>query len=860
MNGVGRARPSEEELVELLERRAGRTKVDPALIDRVAAAASLENRVGSSRTWPAWRSIGRARRTAGALLAAVAVVSLVGAALFVGGGQRPAATASPSQSATTQTVTGYRFTSVDFLRYLREQPDAFVGHTVLVDGTLGDIMASCVRAAFDCPPQAFGNAAGPSDPLVLPIDQAARDSVREGASGTFAIQVRSASDLRLLGRVQAASSGDAWQPSALRDRAAAGPELYLVDGYLGGVNEGCPLFLPNGPSWCPTAWISDTPDASGGPRSVPSGALRIPADLPLSGGVPVRHPQVQVLLRSFPSTSCAADPTCAAAGAANAWETVSTVEPVTVDVSASPARSDATGVQPTVLDAASLPDVLPNVPVGSTILVHGRLVDTSGKSCAGGRNCSVAGFESIVDKVGVLAGGDMPTLPVSGTFAVSVVDAAHVRYVDAIVLNGDHIAWHPLELGRYGPPSGTAYVVAGWLVPGHRAAAACPGGSSQKTVEICSGRPPQLVEDEAAARTVLGGQKVESLLLRSVADGISGAAAADARQGFFVVRASTKTCNDLGGQQVPDCFIPPNPGVDLFVDARLDPVAPVATPSPSRPASPSIGPSPTGPPSATPAPPSPAVSQLVDRLPADALLHYLDADPRPFVGRTVLVDGTLSVVPVPCPTSASGPASGPCPPFAFGSSGADGPLVYPATAAAASELASGRVTGTFAIRIDSAKRLVDLGRVTLSADGDPWQPTELRQLAPAMGLYVVDGYLDRSSSTYFCAWQPADRPAWCPPAWISDHAGSSPPSGVTIPDDAIQIPAGAGGAGGNTGLPRHGLYLLAPAPTNLCGAPGTSSGDCTPWSRWTVAGRIDPVALGAQDPSSTAGPASGAPN
>jgi len=585
-------RADDHELEDLLGRRAARAKVDPTIVERVVRAAAAESRLRPRTRWAVGGPVGRARRTLGALVAAAAVVSLVGAALFVGAGQRAA---SPSPSSTTgrsiAESTGVRFTSVDFLRFLREQPDAFASHTVLVDGTLGDIMASCVRASFDCPPQAFGNAAGPADPLVLPADQAARDSIREGASGTFAIQVRSASDLRLLGRVQAPAAGDIWRPSVVAAHRPAGADLFAVDGYLGSAaGVRCPLVqLPWGQSWCPASWIADSSVATtSGGGGIPAGALRIPSDFASSHGTPALQPHVQVLLRSAPVTSCEADPGCAGTADGNLWSVVSTIDPVTIRVPSSPLPSNVADAVPTVLDAPSLPGVLPTLPTGSTVLVRGTLVHSADKACTGD-DCPVAGFESIVDEVRVLAGGDMVTPPVSGTFAVRVVDGTHVRYVDTLVANGDHLSWRPLELSRYGPPDDTAFVVSGWLVPGDDPT--CPPGPSGSAV--CGRRPPQLVEDEATARTLLGGQKVESLLLADVADGVRGAAAG-AEQGFFVVRASTKTCNDLGGQPIPDCFIPPNPGVDLVVDAELvaDPLAavrPPASPSSSPPSASTSG-------------------------------------------------------------------------------------------------------------------------------------------------------------------------------------------------------------------------------------------------------------------------------
>jgi hypothetical protein len=588
-------RPFEDELAELLERRALRSKVDPGLLGRVAAqaSASRQDRVG---WWAeAVRSFAPARRTAASLVALVAIVSLVGAALFVGGGSRPSVSPSPSASglvAGPTQVTAYRFTSVDFVRSLRQQPDAFVGHTVLVDGTLSETTVSCVRASFDCPPMQFGGAQ-PGDPDVIPADQVARDSVGAGATGTFAIEVVTASDLRLLGLVQLSASGQPWRPSALQDQATVTVgHLYATSGWLvrGGMVLDCPKPQPTP---APDAPVYGCPD--------------------------------------------------------NEW-----------------------------------------------------LTDDEYQPWADGRD--------------------------------KAPDAA--LYLPSGSYDG---------AGRSSPPTGPPF-------------------------------PP--------------------------------------RQAIYLLAPWTTSCVPLASCASP---VPSR----WRLAGEIDPVALSA----------------------------PSSVETVDRLPAGDFHSALRAQPDAFVGHTILVDGTLTLVPWPCPSPASRPASLPvaavnCPPFTFGSDGDSGPLVFAASAAVRAE-AGGPTSGTFAIRVESPTRLIDLGRVTLSSAGNPWAPSGLTSLArPADGLYAVDGFLNVAPGTFACPFRRLDLPGWCPPTWIGDAADQSVTPGSDIPGDAIRGQGSAPHDLGISDLPAHGTYLVRrfDPDEQTCAQPGAGP-SCDVGDGWLVVGRLEPVTL-----------------
>jgi hypothetical protein len=591
MSGIGQ--PFEDdELVELLDRRAGRAKVDPALIGRVAAEAlaSRQQRLG---WWqPALRSFTPARKTAASVVAMLAVVSLVGTALFVGGGAR--STPSPSRSPGPQVAqtTSVRFTSVEFLRLLREQPSAFLGHTILVDGTLGDILESCARPTVDCPALSFGGAGAADGPLVLPADHAVRAAIGPGAvslSGTFAIEVRSASELALLGNVRLSRSRDFWRPSEVAGVIDSYLQsLYPVEGWVArGMAMTCPKPVPDIPSGRPSYgcpdndWLTDEayqPWRNGGdvpPASgiyLPGGTYDAtgPTSPPTGPPFPPRH-GVYLLRTASP---CPPGPTCPEQKySVESWSIVTTLDPVLVSVPAASAEADPSGIaEPVVLSEADLKhelDANGSAFVANILLVRGSI--QTAKPCKA-VNCPTGAFESLGSSVGVFDGGDQPNFPVSGILAVRIVDTHAVGFVGRLVPNDARIAWRPLELAGYGPPKGAdLYAVTGWLVP--REAATCPPDPASGQ-GACDARPAQLVDDEATARTLLGGQKVESLLLESVASDVEPT---DADPGTYLVRAAAiPPCGPNA-----DCFAPPDAPIGLIVDARVDPLrgGPRSTPT-----------------------------------------------------------------------------------------------------------------------------------------------------------------------------------------------------------------------------------------------------------------------------------------
>lgn len=352
----GPSRPiADGELAEVIEARAQRAKVDPALIGRVAAeaAASRQQRLGWWQS--ALRLFAPARLTPASIVATLAVVSLFGAALIVGDGTRPSESSSPSPSASRLAsgpppeTTAYRFTSVDFLRYLREQPDTFVGHTVLVDGTLTLVPWPCPQPdrfstpapgdVVRCMPFTF-ETDGDTGPLVFAGSAAARSELRGSTSGTFAVRVDSPTRLIDIGRVTRSRSGDAWMPSALR--ALRHPaELYAVDGYLDISSRTyfCALQLSGVPHWCPPTWIADAPtSAPTRDEQIPRDAIEVPFETPRELGLDKLPARAAYLVRQFvpDSTACRAASRSACPGGRDMWLVAGRLDRVTVSAEPSP--------------------------------------------------------------------------------------------------------------------------------------------------------------------------------------------------------------------------------------------------------------------------------------------------------------------------------------------------------------------------------------------------------------------------------------------------------------------------------------------------------------------------------------------
>ncbi|HEY3523722.1 MAG TPA: hypothetical protein VGK63_08455 [Candidatus Limnocylindrales bacterium] len=497
--GSGGDRPSfEDELSELLDRRAKRSKVDPELVGRVAARANASGQDRVGRWAAAVRSFAPARRTAASLVALVAVVALVGGAFFVAGGSRPSASPTPSPPASGRVagpteVTSYRVPSREFLRYLREQPDAFVGHTILVDGTLSEILGSCVNPQpLDCPGYVF-LPEETDHPLVVPATQGVRDRLSNGnVSATFAIRADSRDRLTALGVVTLPPSKEAWQPSDLRSmQDVDAADLYLVDGYLDGAMApfACPIIRAGGRSWCPPAWIRDAADrySPRGDALIPPDGIQVPSDaLDSAKGSP--HPAHVLALvgRPGPCLSRLPNPprsgeclTADPPGPAQ-WDLVATAMPISprVAASVSPAQQEVMAYRFASADFLRYLREQPDAFVGHTILVDGTLtlvpqpcplIDAfATPSPDAVVTCPPFTFGTSADGQPFVFAGSAAALtelggPTTATFAIRVESRTRLIDLGRLTLPSSDGYWRPSDLRQLNHPAASLYPVDGFL-------------------------------------------------------------------------------------------------------------------------------------------------------------------------------------------------------------------------------------------------------------------------------------------------------------------------------------------------------------------------------------------------------------